>query len=381
VGLLCVLVVSGANSAHAQTTEGQGWNVSIDFLGLSTRGNDVHVGDVYTERQSVSGTIGNFRLDYGVTYEPIITKMDSDPSWMVTGGYRGAQWGAGARYWRTVSEGSADGEANTAPETPTSAFITGIRMWENSIIPVTNVQDPSGLSPVTFHSENRLEHFRIDAYAERRWITGRSLNLTTRFGVAHSRTENTRSEGQTQRAFCFTFSGLCVVPPAVTNSTLTNDIAIDSESDATMSLTGPMIAVVGDTTFGRVRLDWLIGNSVMMGTAETTGEWTDVDMINEVTVASGVPTETSTVLDGSIPIDFEERTVVPVIELEVKASVRVVGRLFVGAGVFSSSWFGVPVAPAFVVPDDWTDVQGTGWRHQNRNISFTGFSIFAGVGF
>jgi hypothetical protein len=41
----------------------------------------------------------------------------------------------------------------------------------------------------------------------------------------------------------------------------------------------------------------------------------------------------------------------------------------------------VPVAPAFVVPDDWTDVQGTGWRHQNRNISFTGFSIFAGVGF
>jgi hypothetical protein len=148
-----------------------------------------------------------------------------------------------------------------------------------------------------------------------------------------------------------------------------------------MTLTGPMVALAGDTTFGRVRIDWLIGQSTMIGTAETEGEWTDLDVINEVTVTSGVRTETSTVLDGVIPIEKDERTVVPVVDLQVRASVRVTGRLFVGAGVFSSTWFNMPMAPAFVIPDDWTDVQGTGWRQQDRNITFTGLSIFAGVGF
>jgi hypothetical protein len=73
--------------------------------------------------------------------------------------------------------------------------------------------------------------------------------------------------------------------------------------------------------------------------------------------------------------------VVPVIELQVRAGVRVARRVHVGGGLFSSTWLNLPVAPAFVVPDDWTDIQGTGWRAQTRNVSFTGFTIFAAVGF
>jgi hypothetical protein len=374
VGLLCVFVAASAGSAHAQVTEGQGWHVAVDFLSVSTRGNDVHVGDVYTEHQTLSGTVAQSRLDYGVTYEPILANMESDPGWMVNAGYRGRRWGAGGRVWRAVAEGASEGADSTLAPTATSQYLTGIRMWENSIVPVTNMQEASGFSPVTFFAENRLEHLRIDGYAELRWTPGPSLNLAARFGLSHSRMDNTRREGQTQRAYVVQTFG-------ATTSTLTNNISIDSESASTMSLTGPLVALAGDTTFGRVRLDWLVGQSTLIGTAETEGEWTDLDLINEVTVTSGIRTETSTVLDGVIPIEKDERTVVPVVDLQVRASVRVTGRVFVGAGVFSSTLFGVPVAPAFVIPDDWTDVQGTGWRQQNRNLTFTGLSIFAGVGF
>ena len=61
--------------------------------------------------------------------------------------------------------------------------------------------------------------------------------------------------------------------------------------------------------------------------------------------------------------------------------VRVTSNVTVGAGVFSSTWFKMPVAPAFSIPDDWTDVQGAGWRQQTRDISFTGFTLFAAFGF
>jgi hypothetical protein len=55
--------------------------------------------------------------------------------------------------------------------------------------------------------------------------------------------------------------------------------------------------------------------------------------------------------------------------------------LNLGGGVFSSTWFDLPVAPAFSIPDDWTDVQGTAWRQQTRNLTFAGVSVFAGLVF
>jgi hypothetical protein len=382
VGLLCALVVASAGSAHAQgVAQGETWYVAVDYLNVWTRGNDVHVGDVFTEHQTVSGTAAQNRLDYGVTFDPIVTQMSNDQSVMLSGGIRGQRWGFGIRGWRAVADGSASGSRSTTPETATSQFITGIRMWDNSIVPVINIQDPSLVSPVTYHADNRLEHLQVEVFGERRWLAGENFNLAARFGFARARTENSRSEGQTQRANCFTAAGDCVLPPNVTNSTLTNDITIDSESEATMNLTGPLLGIAGDAHFKRLRLDWLVSHAVLFGTAETTGTWTDIDNINEVTVTSGVQTQTTTVLDGVLPREQDERAVVPTLDLQIKASFKVVKGVSVGGGVFSSTSFGQTVAPAFVVPDDWTDVQGTAWRSQKRDVTYAGWSIFAGFGF
>jgi hypothetical protein len=68
-------------------------------------------------------------------------------------------------------------------------------------------------------------------------------------------------------------------------------------------------------------------------------------------------------------------------KIGIEASVRVVRAVTVGVGLFSSSWVGLPVAPAFSVPGEWTDLSGTGWRQQIRTVTFTGVSISVGVGF
>ena len=98
-------------------------------------------------------------------------------------------------------------------------------------------------------------------------------------------------------------------------------------------------------------------------------------------VTAGTTTVTDRVLDGSIPLTFEERVVVPTLDFQVKASVQATRAVSVGVGYFSSTWFRMPVAPAFSVPGQWIDIEGTGWRHQKRDVTFSAFSVFAAFGF
>jgi hypothetical protein len=224
---------------------------------------------------------------------------------------------------------------------------------------------------VTHHAENSIENLRIEAFAERRWVAGPDLNIATRFGVAHARVENIRTEGQGQHAFVV---GTDLGPTA----TLSNDITLESESQATMNLTGPLLGAAGDSAFRRVRIEWMASQSVLLGTVKTSGTWTDIDDITEFAPALG---QVLSLLNGQIPMSLEERAVVPVLDLQVKASVAVMHGIRVGGGLFSSSWFHLPVAPAFSVPGTWTDVEGSGWRDQKRDVTFTAVSVFAGFGF
>src|SRR5688572_7150693 len=380
---VCVLVV--ATPAGAQVT--QGWQFSVDAINILTRGNDVHVGDVFTESQTSVETPTSYRLDYGVEYEPLVTRMDDKFTVLLAGGYRGSRWGFGGRGWRVTTGGELEGRAQspnrsfTVTPIPGGSRITivdkatGVRMWDHSSIPVANDEHPSGYSPVSYHAENSFEHLRIDAYAERVWIGSPDLNVVIRFGAAYARVENTRTEGHAEMAVLFDTIG-------TVSRTFTNQITLDGESDAEMDLFGPSMAIAGETTLKRLQIDWLVNPALMFGTANTSGSWTDTDDIHVVDVAPGGGRQESTeFLYGVIPIEREARAVVPAIDLQVKASVRVAGSVRVGAGLFSSTWFGVPMAPALSVPGNWIDVEGTGWRDQSRDLTFLGYSAFVAVGF
>lgn len=372
-GLLCALgVVTCAGPVFAQAQ--QGWQVSVDFLMVATQGHDVHFGDVFTETQRLTGPVADLRFDYGVTYDPIVPKMERDQSLLVAVAYRGARWGAGARGWRVATSGDVDGRAVSPPPTSNSSTVAGLRFWDHSLIPVTDLRQSSTFSPVPYYADNSLENLRIEGYVERRWITDSTLNVGIRLGAAFASLENLRSEGQSMTTFIVeTGGGL--------TTTTTNDITIDAESEATMNLAGPLVAVAGDSTFGRLRVEWLAGSAVLLGNAETSGTWIDIDDFAETTVGPGGSSSRFEFLRGVLPVEREMRVVVPTIDLQVKASVRLTRTFGLGAGVFSSSWFGLPAAPSFTVPGAWTDIEGTGWKDQERNVGFTAISAFASVGF
>jgi hypothetical protein len=367
--VLAVATVAAAQNASPR------WDISVDALNVMTRGNDVHVGDVFTESQTVSGTLLNSRLDYGVTNTPIVTNMPDRLSALVAGGYHGARWGFGGRAWRVSTNNGVSGSATSPAPTATTA-VTGIRMWDHSLIPVENDFEPSGASPVTYHASNELENLRIDAFAERRWISNGGLNVAMRFGVAYAHFENTRSEGHEESA---AFVDTTTTPGATI--AFTNDITLQMDSTSSMDLFGPSLGIAGDATHQRLRIDWLIAPAVVFGNVKSSGSWVDTDNISQMITTGSVSVPTTDRLRGVLPLDLEERTVIPMLDLQVKASVRVAGPLRVGAGIFSSSWFKVPTASAMSVPGDWTDIEGTGWRPQPRDLTFLAYSAFIAFGF
>ena len=378
LGLLCTSMLMIATSARAQGTD-TGWQLSLEPLFVMTRGNDVHVGDVFTESQVLRTTVTpggpgvtntNSTVDYGVTYDPIVTDMGSDFGALVSASYRGARWGFGGRGWRVSTNGAVDGSA----ESPSEESLKGIRMWDHSALPVVNRFTVSGYAPVTFYAENMLENLRIDGYAERRWITGGNLNVAMRFGVAYTQFKNERREGSAEDAAYQDVLGPTVV-------TGTNSITLDAESETNANLIGPSIGIAGDSTHGIFRLDWLVSPAVLFGTAETSGTWTDIDNISEVWLSPGSRDNRTTRLEGVIPMERDSRVAVPVLDLHVRASVAVAKGVRLGGGLFSSSWFGMPVAPAFTIPGSWTDVEGTGWRDVTTNLTFLAYSAFVSFGF
>jgi hypothetical protein len=385
VGLLWASVLIIATPASAQGTI-TGWQLSLDPLYVMTRGNDVHAGDVFTESQVPSGTfsttspgvtVTNSRLDYGVTYDPIVTDMRNEFGLLVSAGYRGARWGFGGRGWRVDTSGSVDGSGDS----PSEESLAGVRMWDHSALPVVNRFTASGYAPFTFYAENRLEHLRIDGYAERRWITGNNLNVGIRLGVAYAQVKNRRREGNAQPA---AYRDVFVGDNGLTVVTGENSITLDAESEATADLVGPSIGIAGDSTHGAFRIEWLVSPAVLLGTAKTSGEWIDIDNISEVETSQGPPPLQDTRkihLEGVIPVERDLRIAIPTLDLQVKASVAVVKGVRVGGGLFTSSWFGMPVAPAFSIPGTWTDVEGTGWRDQTADLTFLAYSAFVSFGF
>lgn len=378
VGLLCASVLMIATSASAQGTN-TGWKLSLDALYVMTRGNDVHAGDVFTESQIPSGTVTNTgpgvtvtnsRLDYGVTYDPIVTDMRNEFGVLVSAGYRGARWGFGGRGWRVETNGSVDGSG----ESPSEESLTGVRMWDHSALPVVNRFTPSGYAPFTFYAENRLEHLRIDGYAERRWIATGNLNVGIRLGAAYAQFRNRRREGNAETAAYQDIFGSTVI-------TGQNSITLDAESESTADMFGPSVGIAGDSTHGIVRIEWLVSPAVLFGTAETSGEWIDIDNISEVETSPGLRDNRTIHLEGVVPVERDVRVAVPALDLHVKASVAVAKGVRVGGGLFTSSWFGMPVAPAFSIPGAWTDVEGTGWRDQARDLTFLAYSAFVSFGF
>jgi hypothetical protein len=124
-----------------------------------------------------------------------------------------------------------------------------------------------------------------------------------------------------------------------------------------------------------------VNHSLLIGDAELTAEWIDIDRISVSERIGTTSVTDSVVLEGRYPLLETDRAAIPVLESQVKVSYRVVGPVHAGVGFFTSSWLGVPMASSWSVPGEWRDDAGTHWKRNESNLAFYGLSVFGQVGF
>jgi hypothetical protein len=381
---------------HAGNVYGQelfgGLSVSLDFLNLTTTGVDTEQVQVFTLHESIvqSGTVTQRTItsDYGGNFRSIDMGIGTNPTFAWSAGYRPGSWGVSVRRWNVDGDTSFSERITSPPERLTlspvssslSGAVQGCRMWDHSLVPVEDTRDPSGLSPVDCHARNTFRASKMDVMLERVWMDGPPFQALVRIGAAVGRVEHEREEGQEQNAFAAAQIGS---PPVLGASVdrFANRITLDSTSEASGWYWGPSIELAGAFTFKRLQVSWRVNQSLLIGDAELTAEWVDIDRISVVGRIGATPVTQSITSEGRYPISEKKRAVIPVLDSHVKAAYRVVGAISGGVGFFVSSWQGVPMASSWSVPGVWTDQAGTHWKENESNPAFYGLSIFGQVGF
>lgn len=354
-GLVCLCLLAGTGSANAQN---MGWYISGDFVWMTTRGNDVHVGDVITGEQTSSGPVTNFVGTETRTVTPIVPEMGTEPTVLIEGGFRGPTWGFGARTWWVETDGSVGETVRSATSTPPTFRATTVNMFNESFFPFDDNREPTGLGPITYAADNTLKNVRVDGWAERLWISGPMGTVAMRFGVGYAKVENTRTDtlSQTGRA-------------AAGVNTFHDDESAVVESTSSASLVGPSFGIAGDMLFGKVEINWLVSPMALIGSTETDITGTTTGIFRTTTTATGATTALSTFTSTTSGTD-DRNTIVPTVDLQLRAGVAVLPALTVGGGILSSTMFNLPVAPT-------VDFHNDQWVDQNRTVTFLGYSVFA----
>jgi hypothetical protein len=321
-----------------------GWQASVDALWVTVHGNDDRIGDVVVAEGT--GTVGSTNT---LTTSPIAPQLDRAPGFLIEARYRGSSWGYGGRGWRVSTDGDAGGTVTSGA--PAGVVQTSsVRLWNQTVAPFTNTQQPFSRSPLTYHASNELEHVRVEGYAERLWVNGPGGTVAMRFGIAYARSEHRRHAD---------------VLNSARSGTLILDETLATTAETDFNLVGPLFAIVGDTPLKRLHVSWLVSPSALIGTASSDASF---DITDVTPAGSGSATTTL-----SVRWSDEPRVLVPALDLQLKAGFRITRRFEAGGAIFSSSLFAVPVTPAF---DDHTG----GWNRQTRDLAFLSYSAFVRVG-
>jgi hypothetical protein len=346
---------------------------------------------VFTLNQTVDarGTFAqrSTTVDYGTRFRRIDMRVGNNQALSLSAGYRRGGWGLSFRRWSTEEETSFQERITSSPERVTSGTmastqsqtVQGCRMWDNTQPPVVNMRDASGFSPVDCYARNALDTSKMDIMVERAWIESPGLQAVVRIGAATGRVEHRRQEGQEQNAF-LELPGL-QGPFGTPFDRLTNRITLESTGAATGRFVGPSVELAGRFGFGRLQADWRVNQSVLIGNAELTGEWIDIDRVSIVGRSGNVAFTESDMLEGRYPLSERKQTAIPVLDSEVKVGYRIVEMFSAGVGYFISSWQSVPMASSWSVPGEWTDAAGTHWKRNESNLVFHGVSFFGQVSF
>ena len=369
--IFCFGSVSTATAIDKQ----KGWSFSFELMRVGVRGNDIHVGDVfhYTEKGETNG--GADSVKYGMSYEPIVTKMESGftPRFDIT--YEADKGSFAVSAWFFNTSGSAGSFVDT-PRWEMNGnsyvfFLNGVRMFDQSLVPTADMREPSGFSPVVYSAGNKLSNFSLDLSVARKLSDGKNLSVDGTLGLKLGCLNNTRSEGQKLEAFIFHYFG--------PNKNFWNRIVLRSKSKAdTGLLVGPSFGLQSTAVVGTTTITGSFNQAFLFGGADISGNWKDID---DIWLVAGSPLfglyePAGQVLywEGNFPVNEKVRVTIPVTEFRMSVKCDLNKKIALGTGAFVSVWQNAPLAPKWSVPGNWTSIQGTSWKLQNGTLLYYGWN-------
>lgn len=366
IGLSVMLMFAVASIVQAQ----DGWKIQLEYVWMDVYGYDEHVGDVVRYREEYSeDDDGNYTLDYGATYEPINFNLKDKSSLRGELIYRRGQWFLGLSGWTFGTDDSISGRITTPAmeltDTGYIGYVNSVRMWDHTIVPVDNELEASGISPVDYWAEDKLEVRTYDLFLGRTLAEKKDSFANFTLGAKFGSLKTRENLGQEQRAFLYDLGGY----------TFDNQIRLESTAEANLdSMIGPVLGFQGEAKRGKFGIEGFINHAVLFGKVEQTGLWIDIDDMLWIDPVTG-ETVWHDVLTGEFSFSKNEKVALPVTELKLKVTYHITDNISIGVGGFYSVWWDAPVAPKWSMPGDWVSDEGTGWRLQERTLIFGGYMV------
>lgn len=366
IGLSVMLMFAVASIVQAQ----DGWKIQLEYVWMDVYGYDEHVGDVVRYREEYSeDDDGNYTLDYGATYEPINFNLKDKSSLRGELIYRRGQWFLGLSGWTFGTDDSISGRITTPAmeltDTGYIGYVNSVRMWDHTIVPVDNELEASGISPVDYWAEDKLEVRTYDLFLGRTLAEKKDSFANFTLGAKFGSLKTRENLGQEQRAFLYDFDGY----------TFDNHIRLESTAEANLdSMIGPVLGFQGEAKRGKFGIEGFINHAVLFGKVEQTGLWIDIDDMLWIDPVTG-ETVWHDVLTGEFSFSKNEKVALPVTELKLKVTYHITDNISIGVGGFYSVWWDAPVAPKWSMPGDWVSDEGTAWRLQERTLIFGGYMV------
>lgn len=366
IGLSVMLAFAVASIVQAQDS----WEIQLEYVWMDAYGYDEHVGDVVRYKEEYSeDDDGNYTLDYGATYEPINLNLKDKSTLRGELIYRRGQWFLGLSGWTFGTDDSISGRVTTPAMELTDTgyiyYVNSVRMWDHTIVPVVNELEASDISPVDYWAKDDLQVRTYDLFLGRTLAEKKDSFANFTLGAKFGSLKTRENLGQEQRAFLYDFDGY----------TFDNHIRLESTAEANLhSMIGPVLGFQGEAKLGKFGIEGFINQAVLLGKAEHTGLWEDID---DILWIDPVTHETvwHDVLTGEFSFSKDEKVALPVTELKLKITYHITDNISIGVGGFYSIWWDAPVAPKWSIPGDWIWDEGTGWRLQERTLIFGGYIV------
>jgi hypothetical protein len=382
--VLIVLCGLGVFENHATAQARDGWLVDLEPMWMSVKGFDQHTGDIV--RTTTVLTTNPVRLTESVTRQPILNRMESGLKFRGAIQYRWQGWGAGVSGWSFNSDNAITGSVTSLGDTGSLIFGTsGISMWRENVDPAENDTEPSGLSPIQFHSNTGLKTYAVDIFVLRTLTSPTNPNrLDLIIGAKTGRMKTTQNQGFSERAFVFDF-----FQPGVH---LNNVITLASDAQAKFVGTGPLIGIEGQTSWRRLGIAAGITEALLIGNARQQGVMTDTDDITIARSATGpfLPCPTSLLSSGCVPVRSEinfstsPTVYVPMAEARLRLQFDLADHVSLSGQGFTAIWGNAPVPPAFTITHAFasgSSSPGLDWALEQQTLRFAGAGIAVTVHF